>query len=157
MSNALLNREEPAIFRYGFLSSRTSAALKEYLDQERVSEVSREVLRDAGGLLKDIVFAQGLFRQQGQLAASPENALDAFRCALEVIVSHKAEFGIQDVQELAQLFETIDKTLQKLATLQSNQLPSRLDVEKTRMFFQRLAKLMLAQLSIPLEGGFSGH
>lgn len=156
MSIVAWNKEEPAIFRYGLLSSRTSEALSEYLDTGRVSDRSQEVLQGAYGLLKDIVWAQQVFGEKKKSVAPSELALDAFSCALEVIVAHKEDFGVTDMPGLIQLFETLHQSLVKLTVPSKAQELSREDVQRTKMFFRCLSKLMLAQLSVPYEEGSTG-
>lgn len=152
MSTAILRGEEPSVFRYGFLSSRTSEAIKEYLDSGKLSESSRDVLKDADSLLSDILLAQGLFGEKNQFGGQTERTLEAFSCALEVIVKHRDDFGINDIKGLAELFETLHQTLGGLAVATTDAQISPQDIDKTRMFFKRFSKLMLAQLSVPQEG-----
>jgi hypothetical protein len=137
------------VFHYGFLSSRASGALKEYLDTGQLSKESREALQDAHDLLLDILAAQKLFSKEKETIAPSEAALNAFSCALEVIIAHQEDFGVKDLDGLSRLFETLRKVLQHLVNSADGYQLAKMDVEKTRMFFKRLAELMLAQLSVP--------
>ncbi|HUI08667.1 MAG TPA: hypothetical protein VL486_16825 [Verrucomicrobiae bacterium] len=141
-------RDEAEVFYYGFLSSRTSGALVSYLDTNRVSDDSKEVLTSASRLLTDILTAQQLFGQGKESVAPSETALDAYGCALEVIARHATEFDVREIEDLSKLFQTIGDTLDQLL---SGGAPPQTDVRTTRAFFKGLAELMLAQLSAPEE------
>jgi hypothetical protein len=155
MATAVLGQQGIRAFRYGVLSSRASGVLKEYLDTGQVSEESQEVLEDAYALLLDILTAQKLFVKEKETVAPSEAALNAFKCALEVIIAHQEDFDVRDSEGLSRLFETLYRTLDYIISSSkehpSKEQPSRDDIKKTRMFFKRLAELMLVQLSAPLE------
>ena len=157
MSNTLSVDAEPSVFRYGFMSSRTSEALREYLDKGEISERSKSVLHDAHDLLKDILSAQDMFGSKMEAAAPAEKALDAYGCALEVIYMNRSDFGVNDVKALSQLFVTLYETLNRLISIserggsQEKVAPDPGNVEKTRMFFKSLSRLMLAHRSVPQE------
>lgn len=151
MATMVREQEGAKVFHYGFLSSRVSGALKEYLDTKQVSEESREVLQHAHALLMDIVTAQKLFGKEKEAVAPSETQLSAFNCALGVIIAHQADFDVKDVQGLSQLLETLHRTLRQLAIQPNGHNLPQADVKKTRMFFKHLAELMLAQLSVAHE------
>lgn len=148
MASLGMQPEEATVFYYGFLSSHTSEALKEYLKTGKVSGEFQGVLQDSHKLLSDIMKAEKLFGEKKEAAAPSKIALDAFGCALEVIIEHQKEFKIEDVKQLSELFKTLNNTLKEL---NSGKKPLTTNVEKTRMFFKRLADLMLGHLSTPEE------
>jgi hypothetical protein len=135
------------VFHYGFLSSRASEALTEYLDTGTTSDDSLPALEQADAFLQNILLAQAPFGQK-EAAAPTESALDAFGCALEVIVAHRAEFEVDGWPQLSHLFDTLHRTLHQMVR---REMPRREDVERTRAFFRRFASLMLAQVSVPEE------
>ena len=140
--------EETNVFHYGFLSSRTSAALDDYLDTKQVSTPSRAVLKEANHLLEEILSAQKNFGKEKDAAISSETTLNGFGCALEVIIANRSDFKVESLYDFATMFETLNSTIEQL--LNGNQV-RRNDVETTRMFFMRFSQLMLAQISSPIE------
>lgn len=146
------SREETNVFHYGFLSSRTSAALDNYLDTKQVSTEAFAVLKEANLLLENILSAQKNFGREKDAAISSETTLNGFGCALEVIVANRSEFNITSLRDFANMFETLYKTIDQL--LNEKQANKR-DVEVTRMFFMRFSQLMLAQISNPVEEQFA--
>ena len=140
--------EETNVFHYGFLSSRTSAALDDYLDTKRVSTPSRVVLEEANHLLEEILSAQKNFGKEKDAAISSETTLSGFGCALEVIIANRNDFKVESLYDFATMFETLNNTIEQL--LNGSQA-KKTDVETTRMFFMRFSQLMLAQISSPTE------
>lgn len=144
--------EETNVFHYGFLSSRTSAALDNYLDTKQVSTEASVVLKEANVLLENILSAQKNFGREKDAASSSETTLNGFGCALEVIVANQSEFNITSLRDFANMFETLYKTIDQLLNgIQANKH----DVKVTRMFFIRFSQLMLAQISNPVEEQFA--
>ena len=140
--------EETNVFHYGFLSSRTSAALDDYLDTKQVSTPSRVVLEEANHLLEEILSAQKNFGKEKDSAISSETTLSGFGCALEVIIANRSDFKVESLYDFATMFETLNSTIEQL--LNGSQA-KKTDVETTRMFFMRFSQLMLAQISSPTE------
>ena len=140
--------EDTNVFHYGFLSSRTSAALDDYLDTKNVSTPSRAVLEEANQLLEEILSAQKNFGKEKDAAISSETTLNGFGCALEVIIANRSDFKVESLYDFATMFETLNNTIEQL--LSGNSV-KRNDVETTRMFFMRFSQLMLAQISSPTE------
>jgi hypothetical protein len=153
MSTLAPQREEAVAFHYGFLSSRTSGILKEYLDSHQIQPGSESILQEADRLLDDLLSAQALWEPHRNTAAASPEAVQALNCALDVMVAHHAEFQVSTWAELAGLFETIHDTLSQLL---ENRPPAEGDVHKTRMFFSRLAELMLAQITSQNETAIIG-
>ncbi|MFC2172894.1 hypothetical protein ACFLU6_09730 [Acidobacteriota bacterium] len=143
--------DESMMFHYGFLSSRTSATLQGFLQNRKITQESKSLLKNASELLDDILIAQRLFGKEGYSAAPSEEELGAFGCALDVILAHRSEFNIKDIEDFAELFTTLHLTLQQLITSKNGRKPTRKDVRITRSFFSRLAELMLSQLAAPVE------
>lgn len=141
-------REETNVFHYGFLSSRTSAALDDYLDTKKVSVEASAVLTEANTLLENILSAQKNFGREKDAATSSETTLNGFGCALEVIIANPSEFKVNSLRDFANMFETLYKTIGQLL---DGEQANRRDVEATRMFFMRFSQLMLAQVSNPSE------
>ena len=141
-------REETNVFHYGFLSSRTSAALDDYLDTKLVSSPSRAILEEANHLLEEILSAQKYFGKEKDAVISSDTTLNGFGCALEVIIANRSDFKVDSLYDFAAMFETLNNTIEQL--LKGNQV-KKTDVETTRMFFMRFSQLMLAQISSPIE------
>jgi hypothetical protein len=150
MHATAVQREDSSVFHYGFLSSRISGVLNDYIETNQITPDSRRTLEDAYSLLMDITTAQRMFGADKETATPSERQLDAFGCALEVIVANSTSFGVKDVAELTQLFRSLYRTLEEILS-ETQPRPNVDVVRKTRLFFKNLAERMLAQLSIQEE------
>jgi len=144
MQASVIHRDDSPVFYYGFLSSRISGVLSEYLRTHQIPESAKSTLEDARKLVSDVITAQKLFGKAKDAAVPSDRELDAFGCALEVIIANSAVFGVKDIRQLADLFQTINKTLEQIL---KDARPSSDKITQTRMFFKHLAERMLARLS----------
>jgi len=112
-----------------------------------IEEENVDYLRNALTLLDGVISAQNLFFRVKDAASPTADDLDAYGCAMDVIVSNKRDFEIVTVGDLEILFNTMHDTLSKLTGNQSGELPSNENIDKTRLFFKELSEHMLAQLS----------
>ena len=147
-----MNGDNFSAFRYGFLSAQISQVLQEYLETSSLTPSSRGRIADGHALLKDIVTAQKTFvtKDEADRSSAPTyDELDAFTCALHVILANRDEFGVSDTRSFTQFFDGMYCTLNGL--WKNNEVPDRAHIIKARTFFQRLADAMLAQMSFPTE------
>src|SRR5947208_2189006 len=105
LQTSAIQCDDSSVFYYGFLSSRISGALSEYLRTQQVNDSSKAILGDARILVSDVITAQKMFGKPMDAAAPSDRELDAFGCALEVIVANSAAFGVKDIRQLANLFD----------------------------------------------------
>lgn len=148
MQTSAIHRDDSSVFYYGFLSSRISGVLSEYIRTNQIQESSKSTLEDARKLVSDVITGQKLFGKAKDAAVPSEHELDAFGCALEVILENRVIFGVEDIRQLRDLFQTISKTLEQLL---KDARPPTAKISQTRMFFKHLAERMLARLSVVEE------
>jgi len=145
-----MSSENYSAFSYGFLFSQVSQALQHYLRKGKIDPDEKAKLQDGYRLLLDITTAQKLFTEEKSAVAPSRIALDAFNCALEVILANKESFGVRDVSSFINLFNVLCETLKALIE-RPEKSPKEQDITTARTFFKKLAEAMLAEVSLPKE------
>ncbi|MFA6082100.1 MAG: hypothetical protein WC773_01615 [Patescibacteria group bacterium] len=140
----MMSLDRSTAFRYGFMSSKASGALGQYLNSGQVSPDQQGAVNQARAMIVNVVQAHSMFVDPGAKFAPTVEMLDACGCALGVVNAHPDDFGVNTPDDFARLFIQFQETLNTLA----NGTAQRVDVERCRKFFRQLAGQMHGWLSV---------
>jgi hypothetical protein len=143
---------EVAAFRYGLLATEVSRVLGRYARTGTIAKLSLSVLRKGRQLIQEILAAQDVVSGTSNLA--PPGArfdMQAYQCALELIIGNSEEFNVTSSADLEELFKQLDGTLNSLIEDVGHSVSSA-SLNVSRLFFKHLADLMLSELSRPSAG-----
>jgi hypothetical protein len=137
---------EPTAVRYGFVSARTARLLESHLNGQDIAEKSQEVSAGAMQLVGDLLQAQSFYEAESNAVAPGGEALDAYSCALSIIISQKSEFGIDKFSDLVNFIRALHTSVEALAKGGTGKL-DKADAEKAQLFFAHFSRRMLAELN----------
>lgn len=137
---------EPTAVRYGFVSARAARVLETFLNGDDVSATAPEVSSGAKQLVNDLMRAQSFYNAEPDAVAPGGEALDAYSCALALIINQKAEFGIAQFADLITFIQALDRSVKALAEGKTNTL-DKADATKAQLFFAHFSQRMLAELN----------
>tara|TARA_B100001964_G_scaffold201539_1_gene229307 strand:+ start:47 stop:535 length:489 start_codon:yes stop_codon:yes gene_type:complete len=142
--------EQAAVFKYGFLSIKTSKLLSEIIDnqiKEISNEEDNETIQNAEEFLSNIINGQSFIaREEGNLKPTLESieAVDYALNTLNELQENKAIEKIKDLSEINQFFRKIHTVLSEISKNKIDQI-SHVNLKLSKNFFSNVSNKLLSE------------
>lgn len=146
ISELMSPMSEATAVKYGLISARFAGILHEFILTSNAPKDIDDTLEGAGALVSDIALVRVFYRQGHDSVAPGSDALDAYSCALQVVLEQRKDFGIDKFEDLVGFIDDLSASVKLLrgGTLDQKELPK---AKTAELFFSRFSQRMLMELN----------